>query len=151
MFRGSPLASLQHDGDVAVKRFSPTASHEQATGELFREIQLLGTCSHPHLLPLLGFCLAGPLPCLVLPLMPGGNFDVCSTPRASAHPRCAPPAHPCSPRTRRSIPAGSRLPRGRRAAASLEARLPHAAASAMADAVAGNDRCNGCTGLFAHA
>ena len=38
-------------------------------------MQLLGTCSHPRLLPLLGFCLDPQAPCLVYPLMEGGSLE----------------------------------------------------------------------------
>ena len=38
-------------------------------------MQLLGTCRHPRLLPLLGFCLDPQAPCLVYPLMEGGSLE----------------------------------------------------------------------------
>ena len=38
------------------------------------EARLLTRCSHPHLLPLLGYCLSEEAPCLVSPLMPGGSL-----------------------------------------------------------------------------
>ena len=38
-------------------------------------MQLLGTCSHKRLLPLLGFCLDPQAPCLVYPLQEGGSLE----------------------------------------------------------------------------
>ena len=37
------------------------------------QVTLLAGCSHPHLLPLLGHCLAREAPCLVFPLVRGGT------------------------------------------------------------------------------
>jgi len=46
--------------------------HELA--DLQREVSVLQQCSHPHLLPLLGYYLEHASPCLVFPLMRGGSF-----------------------------------------------------------------------------
>ena len=54
----------------------PACTPRQAAWfELAREVQLLGTCSHPCLLPLLGFCLDPAAACLVYPLMEGGSLE----------------------------------------------------------------------------
>ena len=57
---------------VAVKR-AKSGVHDLA--DLQREVSVLQQCSHPHVLPLLGYCLEhGAPPCLVFPLMRGGSF-----------------------------------------------------------------------------
>ena len=43
--------------------------------ELAREVQLLSTCQHDCLLPLLGFCLDPRAACLVYPLCSGGSLE----------------------------------------------------------------------------
>ena len=54
----APLPSLLNAQCAIKKLGGSTAPQQQAAWfELAREIQLLGTCSHPSLLPLLGFCL----------------------------------------------------------------------------------------------
>ena len=74
VFAAAALPSLPRAGRCAVKRL--VAAQQQAAWlELAREVQLLGTCSHPHLLPLLGFCLDPEAPCLVYPLMEGGSLE----------------------------------------------------------------------------
>ena len=46
---------------------------------------MLQECHHPHLLPLLGYCLDAASPCLVFPLMRGGSLaDRLHPERASA-------------------------------------------------------------------
>lgn len=60
-------------GRCAVKRLS--SGSVQGLDELLNEIRLLGKCRHENLLPLLGFCLEPRAPCLVYPLMLGGNLD----------------------------------------------------------------------------
>ena len=74
---GATLRSLPHAGRCAVKKLvaASAAAAQQAWLELAREIQLLGTCHHPCLLPLLGFCLDEKAPCLVYPLMMGGSLE----------------------------------------------------------------------------
>lgn len=67
------LLSMPYAGQCAVKKLSPNAA--QGTAELQTEIQVLGTCRHENVLPLLGFCLHPRSPCLVYPLMRGGNLD----------------------------------------------------------------------------
>jgi interleukin-1 receptor-associated kinase 1 len=56
---------------VAVKR-AKLGVHN--LGDLQREVSVLQQCSHPHLLPLLGYYLEHEAPCLVFPLMRGGSF-----------------------------------------------------------------------------
>lgn len=57
---------------VAVKR-AKSGVHDLA--DLQREVSVLQQCSHPHVLPLLGYCLEhGAPPCLVFPLMRGGSL-----------------------------------------------------------------------------
>jgi interleukin-1 receptor-associated kinase 1 len=56
---------------VAVKR-AKLGMHN--LGDLQREVSVLQQCSHPHLLPLLGYYLEHEAPCLVFPLMRGGSF-----------------------------------------------------------------------------
>ena len=56
---------------VAVKR-AKSGTHNLA--DLQREVSVLQQCSHPHLLPLLGYYLEPESPCLVFPLMRGGSF-----------------------------------------------------------------------------
>ena len=56
---------------VAVKR-AKSGTHDLAN--LQREVSVLQLCSHPHVLPLLGYYLAYEEPCLVFPLMRGGSF-----------------------------------------------------------------------------
>ena len=66
---GLPLW-LRHK-PVAVKR-AKSGVHDLA--DLQREVRVLQQCSHPHLLPLLGYYLEHEAPCLVFPLMRGGSF-----------------------------------------------------------------------------
>ena len=56
---------------VAVKR-AKSGAHDLA--DLEREVSVLQQCSHPHLLPLLGYYLEHEAPCLVFPLMRGGSL-----------------------------------------------------------------------------
>ena len=39
------------------------------------EVAILNVCKHPHLLPLLGYCLRKEAPCLVFPLIRGGSLQ----------------------------------------------------------------------------
>ena len=55
----------------AVKRVN-SGAHNLAT--LQREVSVLQRCKHPHVLPLLGYCLELESLCLVFPLMRGGSF-----------------------------------------------------------------------------
>ena len=48
-------------------------SHSTAQAQLLGT--RLGTCGHPRLLPLLGFCLDPQAPCLVYPLMEGDSLE----------------------------------------------------------------------------
>ena len=67
------LGATLHGVAVAVK----LARSGQSAGKLEalkREVALLQGCSHPHLLPLLGYHLEREAPCLVFPLMRGGSL-----------------------------------------------------------------------------
>jgi hypothetical protein len=57
----------------AVKRLS--ADSDQGQRELETEVRVLTRHKHENLLPLLGFCLDARAPCLVYPLMEGGNLE----------------------------------------------------------------------------
>ena len=57
---------------LVVKRANTGAQRDLA--DLQREVNVLQQCSHPHLLPLFGYCLELESPCLVFPLMRHGNF-----------------------------------------------------------------------------
>lgn len=58
---------------LAIKR--ATFVDASALLELEEEIQLLRSCAHPHLLPLLGCCRAPEALCLIFPLMVGGSLE----------------------------------------------------------------------------
>ena len=73
VYRVEHLPSLPYAGQCAVKRLDPDAM--QGTAQLLTEIQVLGTCRHESLLPLLGFCVHAQSPSLVYPLMAGGSLD----------------------------------------------------------------------------
>jgi len=57
---------------VAVKRADLS---KLELSDLRREVEILRRCSHPHLLPLLGYCLDASAACLVFPLMVGGSLQ----------------------------------------------------------------------------
>jgi len=57
---------------VAVKRADLS---KLDLSDLHREVEILRRCSHPHLLPLLGYCLDASAACLVFPLMVGGSLQ----------------------------------------------------------------------------
>jgi len=61
------LPSLPHSGRCAVKKLLGAGGMQGLTDE----IRVLSVCWHEHLLPLVGFCLDEPMPCLVYPLMVG--------------------------------------------------------------------------------
>ena len=46
-----------------------------ALSDLSKEVMILRRCDHPHLLPLLGYCLDASAACLVFPLMVGGSLQ----------------------------------------------------------------------------
>jgi hypothetical protein len=73
VYRVESLESLPHSGACAVKKLDESGL--QGSRELLVEIQVLGTCRHENVLPLLGFCLHPQVQCLVYPLMSGGNFE----------------------------------------------------------------------------
>ena len=88
---------------VAVKRLS--AGGEQGERELRREIEILTHCSHPNLLPLLGYCVDVRGLSLVYPIAAGGNFDDRLMLTAESHRRlqllgCTPPPLPWQTRCR---------------------------------------------------
>ena len=57
---------------VAVKRADLS---KLELSDLRREVEILRRCNHPHLLPLLGYCLDASAACLVFPLMVGGSLQ----------------------------------------------------------------------------
>ena len=73
VYRADALPSRPVLGPVAIKRLA--ADSQQGLNELMSEVQLLGTCRHEHLLPLLAFCFEGGVGCLVYPLMAGGSLE----------------------------------------------------------------------------
>jgi serine/threonine protein kinase len=73
VYRADALPSRPVLGPVAIKRLA--ADSQQGLNELMSEVQLLGTCRHEHLLPLLAFCYEGGVGCLVYPLMAGGSLE----------------------------------------------------------------------------
>ena len=73
VYRADALPSRPMLGPVAIKRLG--ADSQQGLNELMSEVQLLGTCRHEHLLPLLAFCYEGGVGCLVYPLMAGGSLE----------------------------------------------------------------------------
>jgi len=66
------LAACQWVQRVAVKRADLS---KLELSDLHREVEILRRCSHPHLLPLLGYCLDASAACLVFPLMVGGSLQ----------------------------------------------------------------------------
>jgi len=83
VFLGDALPSLAErwrQERVAVKRADLT---KLEPADLAKEVVILRRCDHPHLLPLLGFCLQASAACLVFPLMVGGSLQVCHTARPS--------------------------------------------------------------------
>jgi interleukin-1 receptor-associated kinase 1 len=66
------LAARQRLQRVAVKRADLS---KLELSDLHREVAILRSCSHPHLLPLLGYCVGASAACLVFPLMVGGSLQ----------------------------------------------------------------------------
>ncbi len=66
------LPSLPGWGRVAIKLATSIDTDPSA---LLHEVQLLRKCSHPNVLPLLGFCGDRRAPCMITPLMRGGSLD----------------------------------------------------------------------------
>jgi serine/threonine protein kinase/tetratricopeptide (TPR) repeat protein len=66
------LPSLPGWGRVAIKL---ATSMDMDPSALLHEVQLLRKCSHPNVLPLLGFCGDRRAPCMITPLMRGGSLD----------------------------------------------------------------------------
>jgi len=67
--------------------FRPRQDSQQGLREALREVAVLGSYRHPHLVPLVAFCLARhdgrQEACLVYPLMPGGGLDRALADRAA--------------------------------------------------------------------
>ena len=67
--------------------FRPRQDSQQGLREALREVAVLGSYRHPHLVPLVAFCLARhdgrQEACLVYPLMPGGALDRALADRAA--------------------------------------------------------------------
>ena len=75
VFRADVLPSLAYrPGPYAIKRTRESSPAEmEAT---WKEVRLLASLQHEHLLPLLGYSLSAMrAPCLVYPLCRGGNFE----------------------------------------------------------------------------
>ena len=73
-----PLASLPANMrhlSLAVKRAKSYHSGG-LLGKLKGEVKMLKDLDHPHLLPLLGYCLSEAAPCLISPLMRGGSLKI---------------------------------------------------------------------------
>jgi TPR repeat protein len=66
------LAACRWLQRVAVKRADLS---KLELSDLHREVAILRRCSHPHLLPLLGYCVGASAACLVFPLMVGGSLQ----------------------------------------------------------------------------
>ena len=88
------LPSLSQAGLCAIKRVKVDCGEDTQY-----EVELLSTCEHPNVLPLLGYSLGQPACCLVFPLMVGGTLEdrVLRTPhgeerlRALGHTALPPP------------------------------------------------------------
>jgi len=80
VFTADALSSLRPEALPLWLRHKPVAVKRAKSGvhdlaDLQREVSVLQQCSHPHVLPLLGYCLEhGAPPCLVFPLMRGGSL-----------------------------------------------------------------------------
>ena len=72
VFLGDPIRALATQSRVAVKRATPELLEPS---DLQREVTILTMCQHPHLLPLLGYCLEATTACLIFPLMVGGSLQ----------------------------------------------------------------------------
>ena len=73
-----PLASLPANMrhlSLAVKRAKSYHSGGLLS-KLKGEVKMLKDLDHPHLLPLLGYCLSEAAPCLISPLMCGGSLKI---------------------------------------------------------------------------
>ena len=72
VFRVPSLPSLPGAGAVAIKQQLPNSGEDPK-----KEVELLGKCRHPNVLPLLGYSLgtASCLACLIYPLMTGGTLE----------------------------------------------------------------------------
>ena len=64
------LPSLSQAGLCAIKRVQVDCGEDTQY-----EVELLSTCEHPNVLPLLGYSLGQPACCLVFPLMVGGTLE----------------------------------------------------------------------------
>ena len=85
-----------HSSSLAVKR--ATSGHSDGIlRKLEGEIKILKGCNHPHLLPLLGYCLSEEGPCLVSPLMRGGSLGMRLRPAEADLGQLALLGHPSQP------------------------------------------------------
>ena len=81
VFRSQPLPSFPSAGPCAIKRLSHVrrdvepAAAQTALRLLHAEARHRCMCHHPRLLPLLATCAHEVAPCLVFPLMLGGNLE----------------------------------------------------------------------------
>jgi len=71
VYRADTVAPFQLN--CAIKKLN--AGAQQGITELLTELQVLGTCKHENILPLLGYCVDPRGWCLIYPLMEGGSFD----------------------------------------------------------------------------
>jgi serine/threonine protein kinase len=70
-----PLSALPahlRQAPLAVKR--ARSGRQSGLTRALMEVKLLKAVEHPHLLPLLGYCLDEKAPCLISPLMRGGSL-----------------------------------------------------------------------------
>ena len=67
------IAGFSSPTTCAVKRLDEGANL-QGIRELNNELVVLGSCSHPHILPIYGFCHDVGCHCLILPLARGGSL-----------------------------------------------------------------------------
>ena len=75
VWKADPLQSLGR-GSFAVKRLHCEPSRAlHVLSQLQGEIELLGRCAHPCLMPVLAYSVHPAAPCLVYPLAHGGNFE----------------------------------------------------------------------------
>lgn len=76
MYLCQPLHGAGSSALLAVKRLEAGVG-EAAQGyrEFHKELQVLGTSSHPNILPLIGFSAVDEEMCLVFPLMSGGSLE----------------------------------------------------------------------------
>ena len=79
VYAAEPMASLSPAlRPVALRELKPAVKRAKAEavspGELMKEVAILKSAHHDHLLPLFGYCLDAAAPCLIFPLMVGGSL-----------------------------------------------------------------------------